>query len=310
MEKLRPQSAKDQASALRELVSGARATTNGVLHTSSSSKRTMSVAILSGKGGVGKSSTAVNISIALSDAGRSVAVIDADLGLACIDIMFGVTPRFDLRHVLRGERTLDEISHKICDKLAIIPGGVGLAEMADLDDQRLQMIMSRLASFDDAEILIVDTSAGIHKNVLSFALASDLAMIVTTPDPTAVRDAYSVLKALVASSDGDTHIGLVVNMAADSNEAADVATRLISASSKFLDYDLAYLGHIVWDQDLRRSIRARRPVLMSNVKTTSGECFKELAQRIDRISADKSKFEHRRGSFLDRLADIFKLKKK
>ena len=124
-----------------------------------------------------------------------MAVLDADLGLANIDILFGVIPKYNLGHVLRGEKELSDIVLNVSEKVFIIPGGAGLRELADLDEQQQSWVIGRLSVLeDDIDMLLLDTSAGIHKNVLSFAVASDLTLLVTTPEPTSIRDCYSVLK--------------------------------------------------------------------------------------------------------------------
>ncbi|MDR1884915.1 MAG: P-loop NTPase, partial [Synergistaceae bacterium] len=174
----------DQATVLRELVSDRRAV---VAASRISGMR--SIAILSGKGGVGKSNLAVNLGLAMAEMGLRVTILDADLGLANIDILFGVVPKFNMGHVLRGDKELQEIVYRVGDLISIIPGGAGLRELADIDDQRRAWIIERLSSLEDeTDVLILDTSAGIHKNVLAFAAASDLALLVTTPEPTAIRD--------------------------------------------------------------------------------------------------------------------------
>ncbi|MDR3076599.1 MAG: MinD/ParA family protein, partial [Synergistaceae bacterium] len=256
-----PTHLNDQATVLRELVSGRK--DNARIRERITGVR--SIAVLSGKGGVGKSNVAVNLALALAEKGLNVALLDADLGLANIDILFGVVPKFNLGHVLRGEKELSEIIFKVDERVSIIPGGVGLRELADLDEQRQSWIISRLSMLDDdADLLILDTSAGIHKNVLSFSMASDLTLIITTPEPTAIRDSYSVLKSLCQATGGDINVGLVVNMASDEREAFLVAERIISAGEQFLDFKAPYFGCVVWDAELRESVKKRRPLLLGN----------------------------------------------
>jgi flagellar biosynthesis protein FlhG len=157
----------DQATVLRELVSSRRS----VAATARISGM-KSVAILSGKGGVGKSSLAVNLSLAIADLGLKVTILDADLGLANLDILFGVMPKFNLGHVIRGDKDLAEIIYRVGDMVSIIPGGAGLRDLADIDDQKQAWIINRLSDLEaETDILILDTSAGIHKNVLSFVMA-------------------------------------------------------------------------------------------------------------------------------------------
>jgi flagellar biosynthesis protein FlhG len=267
----------DQAAALRELVSDKKLNVNlrdriaGV----------KSITVLSGKGGVGKSNVAVNLALALADEEFNVALLDADLGLANIDILFGVAPKFNLSHVMRGEKEFADIVFKVSERVSIIPGGVGLRELADIDEQKQSWIINRLSFLEDEiDILILDSGAGIYKNILSFAIASDLSLIITTPEPTAIRDSYSVLKSLCQATKGELNAGLVVNMAKDDNEALLVAERIISASEQFLDFKIPYLGCILWDSGIRESVIKRKPLLLWDAKSPSVAYFRKIARTI------------------------------
>jgi flagellar biosynthesis protein FlhG len=271
-----PPPALDQAAMLRELVldkkdAAGRSKITGV----------RSVSILSGKGGVGKSNLAVNLALAAADQGMRVTLLDADLGLANIDILFGVVPKFNLGHVLRGEKELSDILFQVGPRLTIVPGGSGLRELADIDYQRQAWMIDRLSFLEnETDVLILDTSAGLHRSVLAFAMASDLSVLVTTPEPTAIQDSYGVLKSLWRSTEGDANIGLVVNMAQDKNEAETVSYRIISAAEQFLGCKAQYLGCILWDAAIRDSVRKRRPLLLTKERTVSVQCFKDLAGKI------------------------------
>jgi flagellar biosynthesis protein FlhG len=295
-----PTHLNDQATVLRELVSGRK--DNVRFQEKITGVR--SIAVLSGKGGVGKSNVAVNLALALADNGLDVALLDADLGLANIDILFGVIPKFNLGHVLKGEKELSEIVFKVGERVSIIPGGVGLRELADLDEHQQSWIIHRLSMLeDDADLLILDTSAGLHKSVLSFAMASDLSLLITTPEPTAIRDSYSVLKTLCRATDGNIKIGLVVNMASDEKEAFLVAERIISASEQFLDFKIPYFGCVLWDSELRESVKKRKPLLLGDADSVSVPYFKELAQKIYESSEEGQSLKkpEKKDTFLLRL---------
>ena len=269
----------DQASALREMVSGKRGSAADVGAAKLTGMR--SIAVLSGKGGVGKSNIAVNLAIALAEIEQRVSVLDADLGLANIDILFGVVPKYNLGHVLRGDKELHEILFKVKDRVSIIPGGAGLQELSDLDQQRQSGIIARLAFLEDeTDVLLLDTSAGIHRTVIDFALAADMSLLITTPEPTAIRDAYSVLKSLCQVSSGRARIGLVVNMAADEKEGLLISDRIISAADQFLGFKIPYLGCVVWDAAVRESVKNRKPLLLSGENSPAAHCFRTLARRI------------------------------
>jgi flagellar biosynthesis protein FlhG len=295
-----PAKYNDQATVLRELMSEKK----GVLPFGDKMTGVRSIAILSGKGGVGKSNVAVNLALALADKGLSIAILDADLGLANIDILFGVTPKFNLGHVMRGEKELSEVVFKVGERVSIIPGGVGLKDLVELDEQSQAWMMSRISSLEEeADMLIIDASAGMHKNVLSFALSADMVMLITTPEPTAIRDSYSVLKNLYQATKGAISIGLLVNMASDEKEAFLVAERIISASEQFLSFKIPYLGCVLWDFEIRESVKKRKPLLLNDVESVSLPYFRALAQKIYESSEEGqlSKKSARRDTFLLRL---------
>ena len=254
-----PTHINDQATALRELVSGRK--DNVRMRERITGVR--SIAIMSGKGGVGKSNVAVNLALALVSKGLNVTLLDADLGLANIDILFGIVPKFNLWHVLKGDKDLSDIILKVSERLSVIPGGAGLRELADLDEQGQSWMIDRLSRLeDDTDLMILDMSAGIHQNVISFAMASDLSLLITTPEPTAIRDSYSVLKTLCQATGGDIDIGLVVNMANSDREAFLVSERIISAAEQFLDFRIPYYGCVIYDSALRDSVKKRKPLLL------------------------------------------------
>lgn len=291
-----PPTGNDQAAALRELVQdrkdSAPVRINGM----------KSIAVLSGKGGVGKSNMTVNIALALADLGARVAVLDADLGLANIDILFGVIPKYNLGHFLRGEKDLSEIIFKVNDRVSIIPGGAGIQELADLDPQQHAWMMSKLSFLeDDFDFLLLDTSAGIHKNVISFAMASDLSMLLTTPEPTAIRDAYSILKSLCQVTGGRINIGLVVNMTSDEKEGTSVADRIVSAADQFLGYKVSYMGCVFWDAALRESVKKRKPLLLGPGDSASVPCFRAIAKNIFDIHGGRGAEARDENTFLHRL---------
>ncbi len=292
-----PPIGNDQAAALRKLVSSKKKASSPKV------SGVRSIAILSGKGGVGKSNIAANVALALAEMGLRVAILDADLGLANIDILFGVVPKFNLGHVLKGEKELSEILFEVSENIFIIPGGVGLQELADLDEQRQLGIIERLSFLEnDIDLLILDTSAGIHKNVISFATSADRSVLLTTPEPTAIRDAYSVLKSICQMTENRVNIGLVVNMAADEKEATLVADRIISAAEQFLNYKVEYLGCVLWDQKLRDAVRNRKPLLLSGGESASAQCFRALAEKLsDPQGGKKNEQQTREDSFLRRL---------
>jgi flagellar biosynthesis protein FlhG len=290
----------DQATVLRELVSSRRSVVAAARISGMKS-----VAILSGKGGVGKSSLAVNLSLAMADLGLKVTILDADLGLANLDILFGVMPKFNIGHVVRGDKDLAEIVYRVGDMISIIPGGAGLRDLADIDDQKQAWIINRLSSLEaGTDILILDTSAGIHKNVLSFAMAADLALLLTTPEPTAIRDSYSVLKSLFQMTGSALNASIVVNMVTDEREGVIVGERIIATAEQFLNVKIPYFGCVVWDAAMRDAVKRRRPLLLHDENCISAPYFRGLAQKIMEFKEGPDLDDRRTAgnSFIGRLA--------
>ena len=263
----------DQAGDLRRLVEARR---QEVRRHCGNGPRT--VAVLSGKGGVGKSNLALALTCALADSGNRVVLLDADLGMANIDLLCGIGGRFNLSHVVDGSRRLDEVVVPLEENVEILPGGSRLKDLADLDDTELSGVIDSLGLLEDrADIVILDTGAGIHKGVLAFALAADTTILVTTPEPTSVRDAYGVLKSLEGASPEGKELLLVVNMAGSGGEAREVAGRILTASHQFLGRSPVYLGHVLRDDAVGRAVRLRRPFYRLFPSAPAGLCVRRLA---------------------------------
>ncbi|MBQ7262581.1 MAG: MinD/ParA family protein [Synergistaceae bacterium] len=244
--------------------------------------RLRTIAVLSGKGGVGKSNMSIALSCAFADCGKRVVLLDADLGLANLDILCGVSARYNLSHLVDGSRRLEEILIPLEERVSLLPGGVGLREMADLEDEAMDRVFGALDGLEDRmDLLILDTGAGIHKGVLSFARAADLALLVTTPEPTSVRDAYGVIKSMgrVARERGG-EIMLVVNMAGSKEEAQEVSERIRMASMQFLGNAPAYLGYVLKDDSVERAVRGRKAFYRASPSSAASRCVKRLADEI------------------------------
>ena len=260
----------DQAQPLRQLVG---TESRGPLRT---------FAVVSGKGGVGKTNLAVNLSLAFCEGGQRVVLLDADLGLANVDILFGLLPpSATLAQVIGGERTLDEILLKLHEGFWLIPGGAGIQELADLDDRRQGLLIKEFARLDErADVLLIDTAAGLHASVLSFALAADSVILVTTPEPTAVRDAYGVLKALARRSQGHIDVRLIVNMARDEADAQEVGRRFQMAAAQFLDIPVIFAGYVSRDDRVHDAVSKQRPLLWAFPDSKAARNVRLVASRI------------------------------
>jgi len=239
------------------------------------------IAVTGGKGGVGKTSVAVNLATGLAAAGRRVVLLDGDLGLANVDVLLGLSPRYTLAHVLSGERTLDEILVTARQGFKIVPaasGAADLASMAGAGHLGLVQAFSGLAARLD--VLIIDTAAGIAPGVLQFSQAAQHVLVVVTDEPASLTDAYALIKVL-SRDHGVSRFRVVVNMSRGAGQGATLFTKLERVTTRFLDVMLEYAGEIPDDEHMRRAIRVQRPVLDAHPASPSGRAFKKLAARAD-----------------------------
>jgi flagellar biosynthesis protein FlhG len=199
-------------------------------------------AVTSGKGGVGKSNFVVNLALSLIEEGKEVIVFDADLGLANLDVNLGVTPNYTLNHVISGRKTLEEIIIKGAGDLPLIPGGSGIEELANLSHQQISNLISGWKRIEQKyDIIIIDTGAGLSGKVIDFVLAADEVIVISTPEPTSVTDAYGVIK-VISNHAEDLKVKLVVNQADSTREAEKIGDRLVKTTREFLDLEIDYLG--------------------------------------------------------------------
>ena len=207
---------------------------------------------------MGKSTLALNVSINLCIRGQRVLLMDADMGMANIDIMLGLVPKYNIQHVVQGKKGLKDIIIEGPEGLSIIPGSSGMVELANLSSSELQKIMVELGKLDgEYDYLVIDTGAGISRNVLTFLLAADDVVIITTPEPPALTDAYGVVKAIARES-GGKNLYLVVNRVNDNAEGIMVADKFRLVCSKFLDLEMKILGHVVNDPLVGEGIRSQQ----------------------------------------------------
>lgn len=245
------------------------------------------IAITSGKGGVGKSNVAVNLAIKLAAAGKEVVLLDADLGLANADVLCNVDLTYNLSHVIARKKELREVMVKGPGGFHLIGGASGLARMADLTDFDRQRLIQSLGELEhQADIILIDTGAGISANVLAFTRAADHVLVVTTPEPTAITDAYAVIKVLTRRGDGpdgpERQIGLLVNQVCSVAEARAVHERIAKVARQFLDVRVLDAGYIVRDDQVPASVRRRVPFVLAAPRCAASQCITQLAMRLER----------------------------
>jgi flagellar biosynthesis protein FlhG len=254
------------------------------------------IAIASGKGGVGKTNIAVNLALCLARKGRKVVLIDTDLGTANIDVIMNVQSPCDLSHVIRRERTLKEAAVRVEPRLHLVVGASGLTGIADLTTTQRQSLVDQLMQLEiQSDIILLDCGAGISQNVLAFARAADELMIVTTPEPTALTDAYALIKVLCLAHRAPP-MGLIVNQAATEREGLIVSERVAGVASKFLHVPLARCGQILRDPHVSKAVRQRIPFITLYPRCPASDCITMLANRVSsnaEVLAGRSGFFHR-----------------
>ena len=236
--------------------------------------------VTSGKGGVGKTAVVANLAYNLASMRKRVLILDADLGLANIDVVFGLSPLFNLNHFFSGERELQEIMVDGPQGIKILPAGSGIQNFIRLDAQQKMRLLDGLdAMHNHFDFVLIDTEAGISENVTYFNTAAQDILVVTTPDPTAITDAYALMK-LLSTQYHEKKFNLVVNQIRNEDDALDVYRKLTMVANRYLDISIDYLGSIPEDRQMVDAIRKQRVIseIFPNSKIT--QSFKDLATRI------------------------------
>lgn len=242
--------------------------------------RMITLAVTSGKGGVGKTNVVVNLAVALARLRHRVVVLDADFGLGNVDVMLGLAPEWHLGHVLSGEKTLPEIMVTGPEGIRVIPASSGLRELTALTGAHWERLSGGLAALaHDCDFLLIDTAAGIADNVLETLAGSERVLIVTSPEPTAVVDAYALIKVLT-TVDAGKDIGLLVNDARDAEEAGVVFRQLEIAAARFLKRRVHSYGFVAHDPAVRASVCLQQPVVFHHPRSPASLCFRMLASRV------------------------------
>ncbi|MFP3937722.1 MAG: MinD/ParA family protein [Phycisphaerae bacterium] len=256
----------DQASKLRQLVDHARDAST--------------IAVTSGKGGVGKSNIALNLSILLSAAGNRVALVDADLGLGNLDVLMDMGVRANVSHVIAGRRRLSEVIVDLPCGVQFVPGASGLARLAELSEFQRAKLLEDLGSLEaDNDIIVIDTGAGIGANVLQLSAAADRTIVVTTPEPTAVTDAYAVVKILTQRR-YEGQLSLLVNFATDRQQARQTSQRISTVARQFLGTRLLDAGYVLTDEKVPEAVRRRDPFVLSHPRCAASKCLAALATKL------------------------------
>ncbi|MGE5397859.1 MAG: MinD/ParA family protein [Chitinophagales bacterium] len=273
---------KDQADKLRNMANNLKNKIEADISTGFKHARV--IVITSGKGGVGKTNIAINLSIIMSQMGCRVILMDADMGLANVDIVLGISPRHNLYHVLKKEKEIKDIIISGPNGVRIVPGGSGIVELANLPEKDIKSAVTELGKLDlECEYLIIDTGAGLSNNVMSFVVEANEIIVVTTPEPTALTDAYGIIKA-ASAREAKGKIFVIVNRAASEAEGVLVGQKLKSIANKFLDVDVDVLGHIIDDRSVEESVRRQEPFVLRFPNSGATKDLKIISRRICEIT--------------------------
>jgi len=271
----------DQAAGLRAMQSNQIATHSAV------STPVRVIAVASGKGGVGKTNISVNLGVSLSKLGNRVLLMDADMGLANVDIMLGLQTKYNLLHVLEGKKTLEEVIVEGPAGLKIIPAASGVSRMAQLTAMENAGIINAFSELSDQlDILIVDTAAGIADSVVSFCRAAQEVVVVVTDEPASITDAYALIKVL--SRDHHlTRFRLLANQSRSEQHGRQLYEKLAKVCEQFLDVSLDYFGSIPFDHDLRDAVQKQIPVTVYKPHSDSAQAFRAIARKVEKWPVPK-----------------------
>ena len=243
------------------------------------------LAITSGKGGVGKTNISANLAICLAASGKKVLLVDADFSLGNLDIVMNVNSKYNISHMINDGKSIEEIIHAGPEGVEMICGASGLEELADINEFQRRRLLKELSMLqNDNDVIIIDTSAGISRSVVGFCLAADHVLVVTTPEATAMTDAYAMIKVLVGNRFAG-QISLIVNMARSIAEGKKTYQKIANVAGRFLSARVYNAGVLIKDERLSSSVRMRKPVVLAHPKSQITSSLVALASKLINIVA-------------------------
>jgi len=273
----------DQADRLRQIIDSLKlkqAIAQANLLNSVKKKTSRVITVTSGKGGVGKTNITINLAISLSELGLRVVILDADFGLANIDVLFGIIPQYTLVDVIHNRKNILEVLSDGPKNIKFISGGSGVEDLVKLDRSQIERFIENIALLDKiSDVIIIDTGAGLSDNVMSFVMAADEVLLITTPEPTSITDAYALIK-MVSNRNRDKIIRVIVNRAESINEANDILKKLSMVAEKFLTIKLYPLGFILQDETVIKAVKMQQPFTLSFPKSHAAKYIKEISKKL------------------------------
>ncbi len=239
------------------------------------------VAVTGGKGGVGKTNVSVNLAVAMADLGKRVMLLDADLGLANIDVVLGLHPERDLSHVVRGECSLEEVLIEGPAGILVAPAASGVQQMAELSKAEHAGLIRAFSDVgSDLDVMIIDTAAGISDIVVSFSRAAQDVVVVVCDEPASITDAYALIK-LLNREYGIDRYHILANMVRTAQEGRALYNKICRVTDRYLDVMLNFMGSIPYDENLRKAVRTQKSVVQAYPRSRSAQTFKNLAKKAD-----------------------------
>ena len=268
----------DQANRLRQMNEMMGASRSAILKPIQTQARVITVT--SGKGGVGKTNVTVALAVAFARLGKKVLILDADLGLSNVDVILGASAPGNLFQVIHNGLDLNDVVADGPLGIKFISGGSGIYDLSNLSDSQIQYFLHQVGQFDNwADIILIDTGAGLNRMVLNFVLAADEVIVVTTPEPTAVADAYAVIKAYAAKG-GQSPVRLIVNRVRELAEGEGVLYKLAKVSQRFLGLSISHLGFIFEDRMVQKSVTSEVPLMVAYPDSVAARCIDRIAHSL------------------------------
>ena len=300
---------RDQADRLRQIIDNikVRQSMSQTTLINNVSKRTARViTVTSGKGGVGKTNVTVNLAIALSELGYRVVILDADFGLANIDVLFGIVPKYTLVDVIKNNKNILEVLSDGPKNIKFLSGGSGVEDLVKLDKNQLELFVKNISLLDKIyDIILIDTGAGLSDSVINFVMASDEVILVTTPEPTSITDAYALIK-MVSNRDKSKVIKVIINRADSIYEANDIINKLVMVANKFLSLKIHPLGYILHDAMVIKAVKMQQPFTLSFPKSDAAKLVREISRKLmDFKESNKASDSSGARSFVSKLVGFF-----
>lgn len=251
------------------------------------------IAVTSGKGGVGKTSISVNLALQFRAQGKKVVVLDADFGLANVEIMLGIRPQYNLADLVFHNKEINDIITEGPNGIGFISGGSGVQDLVNLDKEHIKKLITKLVKLDSMyDIIIIDTGAGIADSVIEFVLSSPEVLLVVTPEPTSITDAYSLLKAVNRKKEfkrEEKAIKVITNRVSDSDEGKEIFDKISIVVSKFLNINMEYLGYIPYDKRIAHAVMEQKPISISLPDSDASIRFQNICERLLNIPVREEK---------------------